>query len=380
MKVSIITVCLNSAATIEQTIQSVLGQTWKNIEYIIVDGQSTDGTLGIVDKYRDKIAKCISEKDQGLYDAMNKGISMTTGEIIGILNSDDWYAKDAVEKVVNAFQEENADLVYGAMEIVHPSGYTSRVKNDALEHMLYRCVIPHPTVFVRRRAYQEVGMFDLEYKVLADYDLLMRMYLHHVKISQIPAVLTYFRKGGFSTEHAIQCTEEMRSIARHYARQRQDVKTLEKIDEYYQKRIKRAQAQDMAQELVSKHKSETAAMLQECLNGNKKIKIFGAGSVGTECFYFLKEMGMEVECFLDNDESKCHEQFLGKAVQSCSNREESDEEQYIVIAVVSYQEEIVKQLENIGYRKDKDYCLYYELVESMFLRIREVTEVENIGG
>lgn len=372
MKVSIITVCLNSAATIEQTIQSVLGQTWKNIEYIIIDGQSTDGTLEIIDRYRDKITTCISEKDQGLYDAMNKGISVATGDIIGILNSDDWYAKDTVEKVVDAFQEEKADLVYGAMEIVHPGGYMSRVKNDALEYMLYRCVIPHPTVFVRRNVYLEVGVFDLEYKVLADYDLLMRMYLHHVKICQLPVVLTYFRKGGFSAEHATQCTEEMRSIARHYAQQRQDVKTLEKIDEYYQKRIKRAQAQDMAQELLSKHRPETAAMLQECLNGNKKIKIFGAGSVGTECFYFLREMGMEVECFLDNDESKCHEQFLEKPVQTCNSIESSDEEQYIVIAVVSYQEEIMKQLEDMGYHKDKDFWLFYELVEKMFQKLKEV--------
>ncbi len=116
--VSIITVCLNSEKTIEQTIQSVINQTYPNIEYIIIDGKSTDRTLEIIDKYKGKISILVSESDEGIYDAMNKGLKLATGELIGIINSDDWYESDAVETIVNSFlADRNVQVIYGNMDV-----------------------------------------------------------------------------------------------------------------------------------------------------------------------------------------------------------------------------------------------------------------------
>lgn len=367
-KVSIITVCLNSEKTIEQTIQSVLNQTYRNIEYIIVDGQSTDKTLEIINKYQSQIAMCVSEQDKGLYDAMNKGISMATGDIIGIINSDDWYAPDAVKNVVQTFSKGEIDVVYGIMEIVHSDGHISKTQNGPLEQMLYRMVIPHPTAFVRKEIYQEVGKFDLQYRVVADYDLFLRIYLHNCKIRQIPNVLAYFRNGGLSTVNAVACADEIRTVARYYAGQRDDVETLEKIERYYQTRIKNAQTLEKIDWILKNKKGAAASVIRKCMDENVTVAIFGAGSVGLECFQFLKEMNVTVKCFLDNDKSKYGTMFMEKPIQRCMRRGSGNP--YIIIAVMNYQEEIMSQLEEMGYQQNKDFCLYYDIVKNIFEKVK----------
>lgn len=367
LKVSIITVCLNSEKTIEQTIRSVLDQTYKNIEYIIVDGQSTDKTLQIIRKYQDRIATCISEPDKGLYDAMNKGISLSTGDVIGIINSDDWYAPDAVENVVRLFAKEKIDVVYGAMEIVHSDGITSKVQNGALEQMLYRMVIPHPTAFVRKGVYQEVGCFNLQYRVVADYDLFLRMYLYRCKFRQTPHVLAYFRNGGLSTVNAVACAEEIRRIARYYAKQRDDTEILKKIEQYYQTRIANAKTLEKVHWILENKKKEAALAIRKYRNENDKVDIFGAGSVGLECFRFLQEMNVPINCFLDNDGSKHGSMVMEKPIQKCVRRENH----YIVVAVMNYQEEIINQLEEMGYRNKEDFCMYYDIVQKVYEKVKE---------
>jgi len=368
-KVSIITVCLNSESTIERTIQSVLGQTYRNIEYIIIDGMSTDKTLEIIEKYKDKIAKYISEKDNGLYDAMNKGIDMATGDIIGIINSDDWYADDAVENVVHAFATEETDVVYGSMEIVHSDGCTSKVKNGKLEQMLYRMAIPHPTAFVRRSVYENVGKFDLRYKIVADYDLFLKMYLYPVKIQQISYVLAFFCDGGLSTVKAVECADEVRAVAEHSAKQRGDFKALEQIERYYQIRMRNAKMVEKVNWILRENRELAISLLGKWPTGERKVNIFGAGNVGAECFRFLKEMKIPVECFLDNDEEKCCEMFLERPVRKCAVKNEN--ENYIVVAVMNYQEEVVKQLEKMKYQRERDFCLYSDIVEKIFKKIKE---------
>lgn len=140
-KVSIITVVYNGAGTIEQTIKSVLGQTYKNIEYIIIDGASTDGTQQIVEKYVDKIAYYVSEKDEGLYYAMNKGIGKATGEIIGIINSDDWYDINAVKNIVGLFSKKDAEVVYGNTIVVAEDGTEKKNKSGGTSNALVCCTI-----------------------------------------------------------------------------------------------------------------------------------------------------------------------------------------------------------------------------------------------
>ena len=210
MKVSIITVAYNSAKTIEETIQSVTSQTYQNIEYIIIDGASTDRTIHIINQYSDQISKLVSEKDEGIYDAINKGLKLATGEIIGILNSDDTYAHSRViENVVRRFEEEGVDSVYGDLK------YVSRVdRNKTIRYwksgvynrkkFVYGWMPPHPTFFVKREIYEQFGIFDTNLKSAADYELMLRfLYKHKVSAAYNEEVMVYMKTGGQSNASLI---------------------------------------------------------------------------------------------------------------------------------------------------------------------------------
>ncbi len=207
MKVSIITVVHNNEYTISDAIDSVLNQTYKNIEYIVIDGASTDGTVDVIKKYASKINKLIIEPDNGIYDAMNKGLRLATGDIIGFLNSDDFYASNNVlEKVVNEFTEKKVDSVYGDLIYVDNKETTKVVrywKSKPYREGLFKkgWHPPHPTFFVKREVYKKYGSFRLDFKIAADYELMLR-FLEKYKISTayIPEVLVKMRIGGKSNK------------------------------------------------------------------------------------------------------------------------------------------------------------------------------------
>jgi glycosyltransferase len=205
MKVSIITVAFNNKIFMEHCIKSVLDQTYKNIEYIVVDGNSTDGTLEVVKRYEGKISKWISESDSGIYDAMNKGISMATGDIIGFLNSDDVYAdKTVVEDVVDIFMKNKIDSSYGDLVYVDKDDLNKVVRrwksgNFNRETFKKGWHPPHPTFFVKRTIYDAFGGFNLKYKIGADYELMLRfLFKHRISTCYIPRVCIKMRVGGRS--------------------------------------------------------------------------------------------------------------------------------------------------------------------------------------
>lgn len=208
MKISIITTTYNSAKTLEDTIKSVLGQVGgMDVEYIIIDGGSTDGTLDIVEKYKDKITKVISEKDGGMYEAMNKGIKMATGEIVGILNSDDIYAlSEVLKRVLDKFTESGADCLWGDLIYFKGQNQSSQVRtwksspyqSGAFEKGWHP---PHPTFFVKREIYEKYGLFRTDLSTAGDFELMLR-FLEKNKISSayIPEVLVKMRMGGQSNK------------------------------------------------------------------------------------------------------------------------------------------------------------------------------------
>lgn len=204
-KVSIITVCYNSAKTIEDTIQSVINQTYDIIEYIIVDGLSTDNTLEIVNKYQDKIAKIVSEKDAGLYDAINKGIELATGEIIANINSDDFYIdNNVITDVVAKMEEDKSDTLYADLYYVDTISTNKVTRNwvsgQYKKGMFFKgWMPPHPTFFVRKSVYDNYGKFNLELKSAADYEIMLRfIHKHECSISYLPRVVVKMRVGGVS--------------------------------------------------------------------------------------------------------------------------------------------------------------------------------------
>ncbi len=202
-KVSIITVSYNAVGTIEQTILSVVNQTYSNIEYIIIDGGSTDGTIDIIKKYQDKITYWVSESDNGIYDAMNKGINIANGEIIGIINADDWYEKNAIEiSVNNLLKNEELDGICGDIFVYMECSKCTLVKricsSTSLNLLKNGMTIMHPTVFLKKRFYYKYGNFNTEFRIAADYDLMLRASLNGANIKYIPMIISHFRLGGTS--------------------------------------------------------------------------------------------------------------------------------------------------------------------------------------
>lgn len=205
MKVSIVTVTYNSAETIEDTIKSVLNQDYNNIEYIIIDGVSKDNTLEIVNKYKDKIALIVSEKDRGIYDAIAKGIDKATGEVVVALNSDDMYASnDVISTVVELFKSSHADAVYGDLNYVDRNDTTKTIRkwksgNYKKGHFLKGWMPPHPTFFVKKHCYAKYGSFNLSLRSAADYELMLRfIHKYEIKVAYLPKLIVNMRTGGQS--------------------------------------------------------------------------------------------------------------------------------------------------------------------------------------
>lgn len=204
-KISIITVCFNSKNTIKRTFESLLSQTDKDFEYIVIDGNSTDGTLDIIKEYHKLFGgkmKYVSEEDDGLYDAMNKGINLSTGEYIGILNSDDWYESNTIEIIRNNIELDNTvDIYYGYIRII----------KDNKEYMVRRNnydfisegtgLIQHPTCFIKKKSYEKFGLYNTKYKVCADQDLILRMVTKGARYKGIDSILTNFVVGGMSFKY-----------------------------------------------------------------------------------------------------------------------------------------------------------------------------------
>ncbi len=205
LKISVITITYNSAQTVEQTIQSVLNQSYKNVEYIVVDGESTDATLSIIEKYKNKISNIISEKDNGLYDALNKGIALATGDIIGILHSDDFFVDNNVlQHYANLFTTTNADAVYSDLYYVdktNTNNITRKWKsgNYKPNSFLFGWMPPHPTFFVKRELYKKYGNFNLQLTTAADYELMLRfVHKHKIFLAYLPQYSIKMRIGGKS--------------------------------------------------------------------------------------------------------------------------------------------------------------------------------------
>ena len=205
MKVSIITITYNSASTIKDTIESVVKQTYQNIEYIIVDGKSTDETLDIVKHYESTIAKVISEKDNGLYDALNKGIALATGDVIGFLHSDDFYIHNQViSNIVSVLEKEKADAVYADLYYVDKNNTDTifrKWKAGTYAHgqFLNGWMPPHPTFFAKRWCYEQFGGFNLNLVSAADYELLLRfIHKHQITLAYLPEFIIKMRVGGKS--------------------------------------------------------------------------------------------------------------------------------------------------------------------------------------
>lgn len=363
MKVSIITVCYNSVNTIEQTILSVLNQSYNDIEYIIIDGGSTDGTLDVIGKYSDRISKIVSEPDGGIYDAMNKGIQLATGELIAFLNSDDWYNDGVLERVVSKYQSTTGDVLYGDMSVIDKDDkeiYCLSSDNAKFDEILYETIIFHPCSFVKTSIMKK-HHFVTKYKICADIDLFIDLYLRGYKFVYVDgAIIANFRLGGCSSTEIIGCKKEVYSVGKKYLKHYKNTFLYEVI-KHHLRRIR------MYPFLLENHKWLTDSFKKKIQkvfrkNGIKKVCIFGAGKVGKILGNILWELGIDFDV-VDNAPEKQKESMHGRNILSPKTLRPATG-LLVLVANSGNTNNILNQLESMGFSENidvvdfSDWCMY----------------------
>ena len=347
MKVSIVTVCYNSAKTIERTIKSVAGQDYRDIEYIIIDGGSTDGTLDIIDRYKDKISVLVSEPDEGIYYAMNKGIARATGDIIGFINSDDWYADGAIVVIVEAFSKTDADIVYGKFVEVK-NGVYREVKNGNLDDICLDMVFGHPATFVKIDFLRK-HPFDVSYRIAADYAFFLTMYFQKKCFHQIDNIIAYYRTGGTSS-HPFKTYIEAKKISLRLSKGNVSDARYREIREHHRK----ARFQPIYSFLLSKFRSGQRQRLFERLE-SQKIILYGAGKIGKKLLDNMREIGLDVIAFWDSNTSLYGSNLDGVPIQAPRSKAQRQEGAIILLATIKENDAIVASLQSLGYENGRDF-------------------------
>ena len=349
--VSIVTVVYNGVHTVEQAIKSVFAQTYQNIEYIIIDGGSTDGTLGIINKYRDRLAQFVSEPDGGIYDAMNKGIKRAHGKIIGLLNADDWYEPNAIKAVVMQFKNVGADIVAGRTVIVESDGSKILRKNRNFSELWVGMPACHQAVFITKSAYEKFGLYDTCYKIVADYELLLRMYHAGAQCSMIENVLVNYGHNGISSTAFVECAQENNDVINKYISKYSD--KIPDIKRLCENRLKGAKARFMIE-----HSSSLLCSKCYASSEHENIVIWGTGVWGKRILKLLTINRQKISFFVDSDESKWNSEIGGILIKSpenlrnwCGN---------IFIAVKEHDAEIAKRLAEM-----RNPALRWVLLESI---------------
>lgn len=361
MKISVITVCYNSAKTIEQTILSIKKQTHKDVEHIIIDGGSTDGTQETVCRYLDDTVCFISEPDNGIYDAMNKGLLRASGEIISILNSDDWYEVDTLEKVNEYFENGNFDILVGNInQVIGERVFGFRIKFDCIDEIHLRMIFPHPGMFVKREVYEKVGIFNLKYPISADYEWTLRAYNAGVDFYCVPDVFANFRMSGVSTTHAYQARIENKEIALRNMGRQESTELAEKIKKYYDEAIEQNKCNYVYQ-MVWKEEIE---YIKSLLDMDSEYYIWGTGLYGEMCYELFSILGIKIAGFMDNyvQQSEIHNCTV-------SQPHKLRKSEKICIATPKYEQEIVKQIEQMGIGIEQ-YVLFSQIQKEVLMHVQ----------
>ncbi len=358
MKITVITVCYNSEETIERTIRSVIAQDYRDLEYIIIDGASTDNTLDIIGKYQNEVSLCISEPDSGLYDAMNKGLEKSTGDVFAFLNSDDWYADNVLNRVNEYFEKSNADIVSGNMYLFS-EGVSKKLDFDRSnrEKMFFEVIYPHPALFAKRELYVKHGGFDTSYKLAADTDWVMKACINGAKVFCADDYFTYFSDGGISFRKRYAGLKEQYRIARKYVQEDEFVHLEKDLNEYYTWKLEETRRWERLRNAFEKR----AGDIKKLFDYNKTYYIWGAGARGMECLRIFESLRLGVAGFIDSEGKK--ERINGYRV-FLPNDVDIKTDKRICITPKGYEEGIISRLKNMGVGEEK-YFLYTDMLDQI---------------
>lgn len=345
MKISIIMATYNAEDTLRQAIQSVVKQNYQQTELIVIDGQSTDGTIDIIKEYEQYITYWTSEPDAGVYDAMNKGISKATGDVIAFLNSDDWYEDNAFEQVSAYFEQNEIDILVGNVNcILNNQSYQERTEVPNPEELRLQMIYYHQGMFVRKEVFEQVGKFNLNYKIVADYDWTLRVYLQGYSFMVVKVTFANYRCDGLSSIQRYRGMREQKEIACLYASGSE--KVISQINKFYDN------VEDSLEltlyNIVWKY---APSFVREICGEEVLYYIWGAGECGKQCCKLFWAVGLQVAGFIDNNGNK--KNYMGYPVISS---EQLSGEEKICIGSELYEAEIKEQIVGMGYLEENIIC------------------------
>ena len=359
--ISIITVVYNGADALEKTICSVVNQLGAKYEYIIIDGGSSDGTLNIIKRYERQITYWESKTDKGIYDAMNKGISYSTGDIIAFINCGDWYIDDCLSNVEEWFKCNNVDILICGVSCSKNGKIVGR-KIPELDYISKKIKtgMPccHQGIFAKAKWLKSSHNFDTKYRIVADYDWLLRCYYEGARIQCANMIVANYDLNGISAKNERMLFEEMKKSS------------LERLDKSFLENSEKNQIRNRIYQLYQENIETT--ILKEHLENKKvewekimylprgmKYSIFGSGYIGEECCRLMKKLGTQVICIWDNDSTKWGKQFMGKEI--CNPQNILQDDSVIIIASTIYEEQIEDQLKKQYGRKREQYIFYRDI-------------------
>lgn len=367
MKISIITVCYNRAKTIERTIRSVVNQDYEDTEYIIIDGGSSDRTVDIIRKYERDLAYWVSERDDGIYDAMNKGIRHATGEIVAFLNSDDWYEENVLSEIAGRFKDEKIRILCGNI-YCHSDDAISKycVSKEAEEELRFRMAYWQPAMFVKKKLFEEYGNFDTRYRIAADYDWLLRMYDRHIGITVMDRVFTNFSYGGISTQADLlkEQAEEGKAAALSALDRNPELPEEQKeewrkiIEKEYGKGIENYKLKKLLKDIAAGKRNGILTRIGRAFEKDQ-YEVFGCGIIFKELSAILKLLHISIAALWDNNAGKWGKCIDGVAIGNPDVMKPGQD--VVIIASTNYENEIGILLEQKGFKKGVDYLPYSEL-------------------
>lgn len=368
MKISIVTVCYNSEKTIARAIESVISQKYSDLEYIIIDGGSIDSTCEIIRKYEKEISYWLSEPDKGIYDAMNKGLDAATGDVIAFLNSDDWYADNTFSYVERYFEENDVDLISGGIYFVKGGkiSTTNSWKPEEIDDYFFNIGFPHPSVFAKKNLFKMYGSFDINYKIAADYDWMLRVCLAETKVLSVKECFTYFSYGGMSTLKRYDALKEQYKSAMHHMERYRKEYLRKRLQKYYEEEFGYAK-RETYYNFAIEHKLD---LIRKALHAERSYYIWGIGERGKQCKDLFALANINIAGFIDlyadiSEYEGCHVIRPDNIVP----------DMYICITPKQYENEIMVQAREMGV--GEEHILLFSNIIDMIIHMGEL-DCENI--